>query len=71
MKIFKFVLLILVMVSIGSEAKEKSHQPRLEKGEKRFKKSQEYRLKDFNFVRKTSILMLLVMLLMKMPLENL
>ena len=52
MKLFKFVLLILVKVSIGSEAKEKSHFPRLQKGEKRFKKSQEYRLKDFNFVRK-------------------
>ncbi len=52
MRIFKIVLLILVMVSVGSEAKEKSHQPRLEKGEKVFKKSQEYRLKDFNFVKK-------------------
>ena len=52
MKIFKILLLILVMVSIGSEAKEKQHQPVLEKGETRFKRSQEYRLKDFNFAKK-------------------
>ncbi len=52
MQILKIALLILMIVSVGSEAKEKQHYPVLEKGEKVFKKSQEYRLKDFNFVRK-------------------
>ena len=40
------------MVSVSSEAKEKHRKPMLDKGEKRFKASTNFRLKDFNFTKK-------------------
>ncbi len=52
MQIVKIVLLILVIVSVGSEAKEKYYKPVLDKGEKKFKASIDFRLKDFNFAKR-------------------
>jgi len=52
MKLFKTILLIWLIAAVSLVAKEKHHKPVLDKGEKRFKASKDFRLKDFNFTKK-------------------